>query len=1075
VGVNQQQDNLFKALGIFIESMRGYIVRKLKTKKGKKWFEWYYESLYPAQQDPWIEEMKKGRELESLIDYGNLKGFSLCFKEFLRDDFDRKVNNLPTWFDELAEVRNKCQHYQPVDDFESERAYGNIIQIFRILNFEEELEAITALKENKDLPVSGTDIETGKLLPWFKNVVPHIDIQKNQLDESVFAANLSEVAEGNGREIYLNPVVFFSKTYFTEGLKTVARRMISGLNGGEEAENRVISLQTGFGGGKTHTLISLYHLAKAGKDKINSAIIEELYQTIGYPKFQQANVSVFTNTTNDPVQGREIEGINIRTLWGEIAWQLGGKKAYDIIRENDQQQTAPKGLFIKVLELCKPALILVDELADYCISASGVEVGASTLSDQTISFIQELSESIARTDQCMLIATLPASVVEVGNSQRAADILTSLTSRLGRIGADTKPVADEEIFDVIRRRLFENLGDDNIRQQVVSEYMQYYQELMDELPGEAIGQQYKELMLRSYPFHPELINIFRKRWAANHDFQRTRGVLRLLASIVSDLWKRQNSLLNGNLLIHPSDVRFQNLDALCGQLKKLYGNGYDAVLQSDISGINSNSAKIDQDRPEYGNVELTQGIASCLMLSGFGGEGYNKGLNIKEIKLDVLKPRGINHNSINGALDSMEERAHYLHYAAAGSGIKRYWFFTEPNLNIIINQARTDIKQEAINAEIIKRLYKFAEKFEQFKPLVAPDQDIPEQKNLTVIITHPEYLANPQKLSSNIKKYISKIATKKGNSERIYKNTILFMVCTEAGKSHINSDIRDYLACQKVNSEFRNQLDQTKKTDLKKKIEECSIDADKSIASGYSLIIKQLNTECKILILKQFKDNLAAQFNSNVLHLLREEEWLIDGIGLNLLRKNNLLPQKTIPVKVKDLYEAFLRFDDKPMISSKSVVEKSLKRYCLNGVLCIAAGNGKEFTNYFYKEDIPYFDVEDTSYWLLDKTEYKAKDIPDSVDDKPEEKPSDDEDQDVNTNKGHKTFKSVKISGKVSVDNYSQIFTSFIVPLKDNRVEIEISIKGKNTEANPLTENSKTYKIIKESASQLGLKLEKEN
>jgi len=1076
---NKHQDNLYKALGIFIESMRGYIVRLLKQQKGKKWFEWYYDSLYPAQRDSWIDEMQKGREAKSMIDYSNLKGFSLCFKDILRNDFDRKVNNLPTWFDELAEVRNKCQHYQPVDEFETERAYGNMIQIFKILNFNEEVEAITILKENKEV-ISSQEQNSGILVPWFKNVIPHIDIQKNQLDESVFAANLSEVAEGSGREIYLNPVVFFSKTYFTEGLKTVAKRMISGLNGGEEAENRVISLQTGFGGGKTHTLISLYHLAKAGKDKINSGIIEELYHRIGYPKFEQANVAVFTNTTNDPVQGRQIEGLHLHTLWGELAWQLGGKEAYEIIKENDQQKTAPKGLFIKVLQKCKPALILIDELADYCISASGVSVGASTLSDQTISFIQELSEAISRTDKCMMIATLPASVVEVGNSQQAADILTSLSSRLGRVGADTKPVADEEIFDVIRRRLFENLGDENVRQQVVSEYMQYYQELMDELPGDVFGQQYKELMLRSYPFHPELINVFRKRWAANHDFQRTRGVLRLLATIVSDLWKRQNSLLNGNLLIHTSDVRFQNLDALCGQLKRLYGNGYDAVLQADISGINSNAAKIDRDRPEYGNVELTQGITSTLMLSSFGGEGYNKGLNIKEIKLDILKPGGINHNSINGAIDSLEERAHYLHYAAAGSGIKKYWFFTEPNLNIIINQARADVKSDSVTVEIIKRLNKYADRIELFRVLVAPAEDVPEQKNLTVIITHPDYLANPPKLNRELKNYISKVACKKGNSERIYKNTIIFLVCTESGKSHVDSEIRDYLACLKVNNEYRSQLDNTKQSDLRRKIDDTSAQADKAIASAYSLVIKQQNTEQKLLRIRHFKDNLAVQFNQNIISELREQEWLIDGLGHNLLRIHNLLPLSGQPVKVKDIYEAFLRFDDKPMISRKEAVETSLKKYCLNGALCIAAGDGQVFTNCFYKEDVPYFDVEDDSYWILDKSAYKSPEESQEDDKKDENgnttdnpKGKKDEPNDQNSDE-IRQFKSIQVNGKVSVENYNQIFTSFIIPLVKNKVEIEISIKGKNTEANPLTENSKTYKIIKESANQLGLNLEEE-
>jgi hypothetical protein len=172
---------------------------------------------------------------------------------------------------------------------------------------------------------------------WFKNVKPHKDIQDGHLDESIFAANLAEVAAGTGREIYNSPEMFFQKTYFTAGLKNIAKRVVQGLNGGQDADNRVISLQTGFGGGKTHTLISLYHLAKWGKKANNSEHTKELLAATGEPKFESAHIAVFTNTTNDPAQGRKVDGLTIKTIWGEIAYQLGGKDAYELIRVNDEK------------------------------------------------------------------------------------------------------------------------------------------------------------------------------------------------------------------------------------------------------------------------------------------------------------------------------------------------------------------------------------------------------------------------------------------------------------------------------------------------------------------------------------------------------------------------------------------------------------------------------------------------------------------------------------------------------------------------------------------------------------------
>jgi predicted AAA+ superfamily ATPase len=186
-------------------------------------------------------------------------------------------------------------------------------------------------------------------------------------------------------------------------------------------------LQTGFGGGKTHTLISLFHLCKWGKGAINSPFTQNLLQSTGVPEFESASIAVFTNTTNDAANGRHVEaGVHIQTIWGEIAYQLGGKEAYEIVRKNDEQLIAPAGIFKKVLEHCKPALILIDELADYCVKASARKAGDSSLADQTISFMQELTEAVAGTNNCVAVITLPASPQEVGNTPQAQAILSSL-------------------------------------------------------------------------------------------------------------------------------------------------------------------------------------------------------------------------------------------------------------------------------------------------------------------------------------------------------------------------------------------------------------------------------------------------------------------------------------------------------------------------------------------------------------------------------------------------------------------------------------------------------------------------
>jgi predicted AAA+ superfamily ATPase len=1088
-----QQDNLHKALGLFIEAFRYYTISVLSKEFGDKWAASFVEALTYDQKEKWNMGLRNGSAAENLIDYHHLKSFAIKYKHLLKADFDKHISGLPSWLSEIADVRHKVAHFQDIDTDDATKAWIHIRKIASILKMTD-LEADLKNLEGSNTEVSkaekkktGVSVAQSGIAPaWFQVVQPHSDIRQGHLDESVFAANLAEVALGNGREIYNNPVLFFEKTYFTAGLKSIAKTVINGLNGSEIAENRVISLQTGFGGGKTHTLISLYHICKWGKKAVNAAVAEDLLKYTGNPQFENAHIAVFTNTTNDPVQGRKVEGITIRTLWGELAYQLGGLAAYDIIRSNDEKQVAPKGLFKKVLEHCKPALILIDELADYCVSASAVRVGSSNLSEQTVSFMQELTEAVASTNNCVCIVTLPASIQEVGNTSEAHAILSSLQKRVSRVGADTQPVADEEIYEVIRRRLFENIGDPEIIEAVASKYLAYYQSLKSALPDNATKSDYKQKIIKAYPFHPELIDVFRIRWASNHDFQRTRGVLRLLASIVSDLWQRQQNLRGSNLLIHSGQVNFAQLDALSGQLKKLNGNGYDAVISADVAGSSSNAFKIDGYKKEYGDVYLTQSISSVILMNSFGTDGANKGVSVADIKLNTLMPDGFNHNNVNGALDELESSAYYLYYAQTGSnGGKRYWFHTKPNINILVNQAKSDIKAEDIEAEIVKRAKEKTNKnVLLFNVLVDPLPEIPEQMKPTLVLLHPRYTANVNQVSNDTKSLIEKIATKKGSTERIYRNTILFLACSEIGVNKLQGDLRDYLACQKIRTEYNSQLEREQAEDIRKKMEEASKQSDVALAKAYSIVVKYaVKTGINVLNIGEAKDSLDTQINANITGQLKNEEWLLDAVGLGVLRKSNLLPTLTQSIKTKDIYEAFLRFDDKPMITGENAVLRKIKEYCFNGEYAIATGNGTDFTRFFFKENVSDFDVKDDSYWLVNKdlipkptpSVYEPTDEPslsasgvsepDSPTYQPPSAPKEEEVQKV---------KSITVSGKVPLEQYMQLFQSFVMPLAHNNIEIEIRIKGKSTSAKPLTTTSQEYKIVKESAKQLGLEFEEE-
>lgn len=352
----------------------------------------------------------------------------------------------------------------------------------------------------------------------------------------------------------------------------------------------------------------------------------------------------------------------------------------------------------------------------------------------------------------------------------------------------------------------------------------------------------------------------------------------------------------------------------------------------------------------------------------------------------------------------------------------------------------------------------------------------------TLVILSPKYLANPNDIDGNSRRLIEKIATKKGKTERIYRNTLLFLACSEMSFDKLKSDIRDYLACQKISSEYSTQLGKEQKDDIRKRIDESNKQSDISLVTAYSIILKySVKNGTEKLVLKQFKESLDSQINNNVISVLKTEEWLLESVGLGTLKSNNLFPTAGQNIKVKDIYEAFLRFDDKPMITGQEAVSKSILRYCSNGEYCIATGDGINFSKFYFQENVPFFEITDVTYWLVDKSLKPVVQTPinseggDTVQTLPFlNEPGNETGKKSEDILDAKPLKSISVSGKVLLEHYNQLFNSFIMPLAQNNIEIEIRIKGKSTTSKPLKESSQEYKIVKESAKQMGLNFEEE-
>lgn len=951
------------------------------------------------------------------------------------------------------------------------------------------------------------------LKPWYAIATPHEDIREGRLAEAVFAANLWAVVQGTAPEVYLDPEEFFRKTYLTAGLSTVLHRVAGALRGSGESGDRIISLQTAFGGGKTHTLVALWHLAKHADRLKASPHAEGLRKALGGRLPDKVNgVAVFTNETCDATQGRQVEeGIHLRTLWGELAYQLGGKALYERVRPNDESQRVPQGLFVEILKAASPCLILLDELADYCVGAAAVPVGDTTLADQTISFIQQLTEAAQQVPGAVVVATLPASKYEVAQSEKGQEAFVTLEKRFQRLGADVKPVADEEIYEVVRARLFESIDgvqagslppDSWYPRKVAQVYQGMYTAHSGEVPSEAAKSTYREQIERAYPFHPLLIDALYTRWGSHPDFQRTRGVLRLLASIVGDLWKRRHGNTQTQHLIQPCHLRW-SVDALQAALTRLWGPAYQSVAAADVIGERSNAGIFDEERGgDYRSEAIGQGLASAILLGSFGGQGGRSGFSSKDLKLACSR-HGLNWNYTDGALLELENRCFYLHTATAGSLGKRYWFGTKPTLNKLIVQYRQQVAKENFEAEILEDLRAESQKGPPagatWRVIVNPAEDLPEQKSLALLILPPSLAWDEGGQASSLSHaetgkrpvpLVKAISTRCGGKDRLYRNTLIFLAGTARGLNKLRQAHRERAALDGVRADYWDQLDEEQREDLKKRLEVARKAALEALGAAYTVVLRVRGQEVEACALSDARRTFQEHLGYVWTTLVEDEEWILRRVGSVTLQSTGLIPKEG-GLRLKDAVEAFLRFTDKPMIATKEAVTAGLEQACADGLVGIGRGASLSALQSRYCKQPVTLDPNEEGVWVIPPFTPEAPKIPEketaagagvNYGSSDTEAFATTEGQSTGTTAGAepratRAVRRVVVRGSVPVESWSELFRCFVGPaarINLKKLQLGVQFEMVLPEDRPLGENDPTLKAMKEAARQLGLQFESE-
>lgn len=578
----------------------------------------------------------------------------------------------------FRDIRNEATHGREdiVSEDEAELYYRQIrvllLEVGLIQKAEPQQEAVT----------------TGNLRSWKENgVIPHDDILHGNLQMDTYAADLWGVARNdpNTPAVYRDPAQFFRQTYLTNSLHALLTDVMKALGG--SSGDRVLQLRTPFGGGKTHTLIALYHAVK------NRHQLPQGYTEIhDLPDPGRCVVAAVQCEKFGVRQGRMTdENIHIRTLWGEIAYQLGGAAAYSYVQEDDENLTSPGGETIETLlrDLGQPALILLDEVLNHVENAQSVSIGDSTLGRQLMIFLKNLTQAVSASRSAALVYSLQAS--QMGEHLGAESLLQSLDHLVSRLDAKREPVSGGEVMRVVQRRLFKELGDEAAARQTASAYAEAYRRVRQAVGGLSADEQHQAAqeaenlagrILESYPFHPDLLDLMYHRWGSLPSYQRTRGALQFLASVIYDLWEHGRDL---QPLIGAGDVpldRDNTRNAFFTQVGQR--ENYTSVMDVDLTGSTARAARVDRriasDSPALQRYRVGTRLATTVMLYSFGArEGEERGVTEPDL-LQAASVPGLDRMPLATALNDLRGELLYLHYTG-----RRYRFETQPNLNKLID------------------------------------------------------------------------------------------------------------------------------------------------------------------------------------------------------------------------------------------------------------------------------------------------------------------------------------------------------------------------------------------------------
>jgi len=742
--------------------------------------------------------------------------------------FDGQLS--PTQRSFASELRDVRNNWAQMKSFSNDDAYRALDTAERFLSgigaagaaeevrrLRVELRRVASDKDDRKALRSAVAMpESEGLAPWRDVLPPHDDVATGNFQAAEFAADLHKVStqSDDAGDDYAEPIAFFSRTYLTEGLRDLIGRSVRRL-GGDDNASPVVNLQTNFGGGKTHSMLALWHLAAGLPAAEYGQEVQDLLRETGYDELGAVNRVALVGNHVSPAGSTKDDGTVVNTLWGELAWQLGGPEAFAIVAQSDRDRTPPGEALHELISRYSPALILIDEWVAYARSLFARDDLAGGTFDDQFTFAQSLTETVKGTPGVLLAISIPASESgddsqgiapgneeEVGGSH-GVEALRRLQNVVRRVADQWRPASADEAYHIVRQRLFVSSDATALAKisATAKRFGELYRKHSDEFPREARDVSYEERIKRTYPIHPELFDRLYEDWSSLERFQRTRGVLRLMNAVIHHLWVGEDQ----SPLILPASVPLATA-AVNAELTQYLQDSWKAIIDADVDGPNSEPAKIDKEKPIFGGRSVTKRLARTVFVGAVPTIGTaHKGIESSRVFLGAAQPGDVIGN-FHSALNQLADRATYFY---SGSG--KYWYDLQANISRRAKDHADRIPKEEVWKEITRRLEDQGKSRGDFAGVhVCPEEtgDIPDTDEARLVILHPERVHRSKAKDSEALAFATQAAEHRGSASRVNRNMVVFLAADEVRMGELDSAVRAYLGWKSV-LDKRAELDLT--------------------------------------------------------------------------------------------------------------------------------------------------------------------------------------------------------------------------------------------------------------------------